>query len=232
MHAVHSRGDAGGVIAGFGKIPWSSWSGRTFLELLDELSTESTMFDLSGLGVRAFLERCDLAELTCWLGARLAEALAFAHSQGIIHRDVKPANILVNRYGRPYLADFNISLNAEAGEGLFGGTLAYMAPEHLQALKEGTAAAQSCVDERADLYSLALVLFELASGHLPLPEVTDSTNTIEYLDDLLAWRRRGPPALRSARPAFAELPERSAAALPGAGVRQAFSVGRSAHDCS
>ena len=60
------------------------------------------------------------------MGTRLAEALAHAHSQGVLHRDIKPANILINRYGRPLLADFNVSLDPERVRGatgpIFGGT--------------------------------------------------------------------------------------------------------------
>jgi len=66
---------------------------------------------------REFLADCDLVEAACWIGARLAEALAHAHGQGVLHRDVKPANILLNRYGRPFLADFNIAFAGRAAPG-------------------------------------------------------------------------------------------------------------------
>jgi serine/threonine protein kinase len=196
------------LIAKLAQVPWPTWSGRTVLNLLDKLSTEPTTLDLSGLADRAFLERCDHAELTCWFGARLAEALAHAHSQGVIHRDVKPANILVNRYGRPFLADFNISLNAQSGEGIFGGTLSYMAPEHLLALKLGTPAAQAAVDERADLYSLALVLVELLTGQLLLPNARDSMAPAEIMEALIALRQQAPTSPRALQPAVPELPDR------------------------
>src|SRR5438477_501526 len=70
------------------------------------------------------------------VGARLAEALAFAHARGVLHCDIKPANILVTMYGRPMLADFNVAFDrtrrAESESGI-GGTLPYMAPEHRSA---------------------------------------------------------------------------------------------------
>ena len=99
---------------------------------------------------RSILRRCTIAkrsgkmdavEATAWFGARLAEALDFAHRHGVLHRDIKPANILVNPYGRPMLADFNISSqpvgSESSGDEMFGGTFAYMAPEHLDAFNPG-----------------------------------------------------------------------------------------------
>ena len=71
--------------------------------------------------------------LLYWLGRRLSRAADdYAHRQGVLHRDIKPANVLVNQYGRPMLADFNISFRSfEEGaepDSTFGGTMAFMAP--------------------------------------------------------------------------------------------------------
>jgi serine/threonine protein kinase len=80
---------------------------------------------------RELLAKFDWVETVCWLGTRLAEALDFAHGHGVIHRDIKPGNIMLNQYGRPLLVDFNLALqqfDASAGDDHFGGTLAYMAP--------------------------------------------------------------------------------------------------------
>jgi serine/threonine protein kinase len=67
----------------------------------------------------------------------VSTALTHAHQKGVLHRDVKPDNILISIYGRPLLADFNLSLDPhEVGgtaAGMFGGSLAYMSPEHLDA---------------------------------------------------------------------------------------------------
>ncbi|MEZ4752589.1 MAG: serine/threonine-protein kinase [Bdellovibrionota bacterium] len=105
------------------------------------------------------------------MGAQLAEALEFAHRRGIFHLDVKPANILIDHQGTPYLSDFNVSFNTSTGDPtrVLGGTLKYMSPEHLSAFRnEGTA-----VDHRADLYSLALVIKEmlLTTAERPSAEV-------------------------------------------------------------
>ncbi len=183
-------------------------NGRTFVGILDNVCTEATAFDLGGLETRAFLEMCDSVELTCWLGARLAEALAHAHGQGIIHRDIKPANILVNRYGRPFLADFNLALDATIGSSTFGGTLGYMAPEQLDAYVAKTAVSRAAVDARADLYCLALVLFEFLTGKLPFKGRFDERNRMESLLALSWERHAGAPSPRAQGADVPELMDR------------------------
>ncbi len=93
----------------------------------------------------------------------VAEALAYAHSHGIIHRDVKPSNILMPQDDWPVLADFGLVKRSEDEKGLtmsgmFMGTPSYIAPE--QARDAG-------VDFRADMYSLGVIMFEMITGRLP-----------------------------------------------------------------
>src|SRR5262245_60397788 len=102
----------------------ASWGGQAFLDAIDRLCRHEAMFDLAALRDRERLADCDFVEAVCWLGSRLAEALAHAHSRGVLHRDVKPANILLNRYGRPLLTDFNLALGPLArSHEHFGGTV-------------------------------------------------------------------------------------------------------------
>ena len=199
-------------------------NGQAFLAVLDRLCTEPTTFDLGGLTVRTFLQTCDHVELTCWLGGRLAEAsLAHAHSQGVIHRDIKPANILLNRYGRPSLADFNIALNTQAGECAFGGTLSYMATEHLNVFLLGEKSSENSVDGRSDLYSLALVLFEFLTGKLPAPDTNESDDPKEQVRHLLQSRQSGTPSPQAVR---SEVPDLMDRLLPAAWTRIPTSVFR------
>jgi WD40 repeat protein len=99
------------------------------------------------------------------LVAEVADALQYAHEQGVIHRDVKPSNILLDDAGRPHLMDFGLA-KRDAGEttmtldGQVLGTPAYMSPE--QARGEGHR-----VDGRSDVYSLGVILYELLTGELP-----------------------------------------------------------------
>jgi len=97
------------------------------------------------------------------LSLGVGRALAFAHERGIIHRDVKPANILLPREDWPLLADFGLvklqqARRALTQAGMILGTPHYTSPE--QALGEAT-------DHRADIYALGVVLFEMLTGRLP-----------------------------------------------------------------
>jgi serine/threonine protein kinase/DNA-binding beta-propeller fold protein YncE len=96
---------------------------------------------------------------------QVGEALSFAHSMSIVHRDVKPDNIFILRNGTVKLTDFGIARTADyenanlTKTGIMMGTLAYVSPEQLQDAKG--------VDHRADIFSLGVVAYEALSGNLP-----------------------------------------------------------------
>lgn len=171
-------------------------TGQDFLAALDAVSKHPDEFRPAALQERAALAEDDFTEAVCRLGARLAEALAFAHRQGILHRDLKPANILINVYGRPFLADFNLARRAdpnERQEELFGGTLGVMSPEHLDAFVSRDPAALDAVDERSDLYSLGMSLYEFLVGRHPFPLPPDQAMVRDVLLKRLADERRENP---------------------------------------
>jgi serine/threonine protein kinase len=100
----------------------------------------------------------EVDSVSSWLNA-IAEALDFAHGRGLLHRDVKPSNILIDEAGNAYLSDFGIAGTvADLESGLPTGSAAYMAPE--QGRGEG-------VDQQADIYSLAVTVFETLTGEQP-----------------------------------------------------------------
>jgi eukaryotic-like serine/threonine-protein kinase len=122
--------------------------------------------------VSKYIEGSDLATKTrrtpltysasAELVSKVATALHAAHLQGVVHRDVKPANILIDVNDRPFLTDFGIALKEEdygRGDRILG-TIPYMSPEQLRG--EG-----HLVDGRSDIFSLGIVLYELISGRRP-----------------------------------------------------------------
>ena len=116
----------------------------------------------------------------------VAWALAYAHGQGVIHRDVKPDNVLLERAsGRALVADFGIARQVQApgmsGEGELVGTPEYMSPE--QAMAEAT-------DGRSDLYSLGVVGYYALSGHLPFTSPTVAALLVQQV-------QKAPPPLEA-----------------------------------
>ena len=124
------------------------------------------------------------------LGATLADALAAAHAQSVVHRDVKPNNVMIARDGSVRLLDFGlargagIDLTTLTRTGTILGTPGYMSPEQFDA---------HGVDERSDVYSLGVVLFEVLTGRLPFTGQTP-------IAVALAHKTQAPPLPRSLRP--------------------------------
>jgi serine/threonine protein kinase/tetratricopeptide (TPR) repeat protein len=120
-----------------------------------------------------FLRQATYARALCWMAACLADALQYTRERGLVHLDLKPSNVLLAADGQPMLLDLHLARGAiAAGEPAppwLGGTPAYMAPEHRQALsavREGRRV-DTAVDGRADVYSLGMLLGEALCGDLP-----------------------------------------------------------------
>jgi TolB-like protein/tetratricopeptide (TPR) repeat protein len=153
--------------------------GRTFL--VSELVAGVPLRDRvpsSGLGGRR----------AAAIGAEIAEGLAAAHARGIVHRDVKPDNIIVGQEGTLKIIDFGIARNAapdepsstagptlspQTAEGVVIGTPAYMAPEQARGAR---------CDSRTDVFALGCVLFEIATGERAFPGATTADTIAQVLN--------------------------------------------------
>ena len=152
-------------------IPTAQWSGKLIVDAVDRSLVAAGQIAPEGSSTRQALAQHDWPSAVAWIGVQLAEGLDYAHAHGVLHRDVKPANILLSNDGVPKLADFNVSFSGIAGRAgaavNFGGSLAYMSPEQLRAADPTDPTAAEQLDNRSDLFSLGVVLWELYHGQRP-----------------------------------------------------------------
>jgi serine/threonine protein kinase len=123
------------------------------------------------------------------LGLQVARGLAFAHGQGLVHRDVKPQNVLLTEEGRAKVTDFGIARSHDVAGGLTRtgtvmGTSDYIAPEQARGAH---------VDELSDVYSLGAVLYELVTGEVPFPGDNFVAVAMRHINE-------APPSARERRP--------------------------------
>ncbi|MFE3442078.1 serine/threonine-protein kinase [Nocardia sp. NPDC059180] len=156
--------------------PPAERDGRLLLDAVDTAMEEKGEIRPTDSSVRAEIAALSWPETVAWLGRRLAEALDYAADHGVLHRDVKPANVLLTAEGVPKLADFNISFSRNvkgtSPVSYFGGSLTYMSPEQLEACHPGRERTAGDLDTRADIYSLGVLLWELLTGAKPFDDTT------------------------------------------------------------
>jgi serine/threonine-protein kinase len=153
---------------------------------------------------------------TVHIGVCLADALEHAHRAGVVHRDVKPGNVLLTDDGRVLLADFGLAKVLADDDGLTGdvvlGTAKYLAPEQVQGRE---------LDGRADLYALGVVLYECLTGRVPFEGANDAETAVARL-------KRSPAPVRTLRPgvprALEDLVQRLLATDPDDRPRRASMV--------
>jgi serine/threonine protein kinase len=191
-------GTLGDVLAHVHTVPPEKRTGKTLLEAVDANLVRRGEVPPASSPTRAAVAGRSWPATVCAIGAKLAAALDYAHRRSVLHRDVKPANILLTAEGDPLLADFNIGCCSKVeGAGpaaFFGGTLPYMAPEHIEAFNPDHERAPESLDGRADVYGLAVTLWELLTGKNPFGIDYLRGSWPETLDALTAQRRAGPPA--------------------------------------
>ena len=165
--------------------------GRQFIvfEYVDGESLKQLCERTGPLPVRRALE----------IAVAVADGLAYAHEHGVVHRDVKPQNVLVSRDGEVKVTDFGIarSQDAESGLTMTGtvlGTSSYLSPEQASGLH---------VTPAADVYSLGVVLYELLAGEVPFPGGNQVVVALKHVNE-------PPPSLLERRP---DVPRRLASAV-------------------
>jgi len=135
----------------------------------------------------------DLFTSLKWV-VQIADALHHAHQQGIVHRDVKPANVLIDNDGNLVLTDFGIAVNEDEvvnQRPSTPGTLVYMSPEQIEAMQ---------TDRRTDIYSLGIVLYQLLTGNRPY----DGESSFEVQNAILEAKPRLPSQLNEQIPETVE----------------------------
>jgi len=141
------------------------------------------------------------------LAIQISQGLAFAHQQGLVHRDVKPQNVLLDGDGQAKVTDFGIARSLDVQHGMTQtgtvlGTSDYIAPEQAQGQR---------VDEHTDVYSLGVVLYELLTGEVPFPGENFVAVAMRHINE-------PPPGIRERRP---DVPPRLEAAVHKAMAKDA-----------
>lgn len=155
--------------------PAAQRTGRDLLQALDQIQAQYPVRVPSRGPARQLLAGATYVQAVCWMGACLAEGLQHAHERGLVHLDVKPANILLAADGQPMLLDFHLAQepvrNGGKLPGRFGGTPKYMSPEQRLLASTGRTRPREfpTVDGRSDIYSLGLVVYEALGGEIPFP---------------------------------------------------------------
>ncbi|MFD7843017.1 protein kinase [Nocardia sp. NPDC059764] len=150
----------------------------------------------SGSPVRTDIAALSWPETVAWVGRRLAEALEYGKRQGVLHHDIRPANVLFTAEGVPKLADFALGpmywstefIGARSASANGAEALRYRSPEALRALLDSAAPSPG---PASDIYSLGVVLWEMLTGSLPFDDPEAGTDAVPAM---LARRMAGVPA--------------------------------------
>jgi len=171
------------------------WSGKLLMEAIDRTLDAVGEVIPAPTPARISMSQSDWRKATCDMGIQLASALDYAHQKNTLHRDVKPANILLTVDGVAKLADFNISCSSKidgaSPAAYFGGSLAYMSPEQLEAYNPEHPRMPDSLDGRSDIYSTAVVVWEMLTGSRPFGDEMLCDTWEQTLEQLTRRRTDG-----------------------------------------
>jgi serine/threonine-protein kinase len=153
-----------------------------------------TMEYVSGEDLKSFIRRAGLLGTgkAIFIARQICEGLTEAHRLGVVHRDLKPQNVMIDMHGNARIMDFGIARSLEAkgitGAGVMIGTPEYMSPEQVEG-KE--------VDQRSDIYCLGVILFEMLTGQVPFKGNTALSIAVQH-------KTESPPDPKSINPQIPE----------------------------
>jgi len=201
---VSASGESNEHRGSAGASPSQGLTGQLLLDVVDETIEAKGEVKPAETEQRKMLAKLSWPEAVAWIGARLAEGLDYAHSRNVLHRDIKPANVLLSGECAPKLADFNISfaggVSGQTPAAYFGGSLAYMSTEQLEACHHGMPRQAEDLDGRSDLYSLGVMLWELLTGEKPFQDGKLDGGWNEVVEQMLGRRAGGPPPAEDIQP--------------------------------
>jgi tetratricopeptide (TPR) repeat protein len=183
------------LLRGVRAVPPEKRTGRHLLEALEARVANPRMFWPARGPNRRFLERASYVQAVCWVGVCLADALHYAHEQGLVHLDVKPSNVLLTADCEPMLLDFHLACGpVRPGADVpawLGGTDGYMSPEQEAALRacREQRPVPAAVEARSDVFSLGLLLREALYGELPEGDAARAAEHLPSRRDVAAGLR-------------------------------------------
>lgn len=167
-------------------------TGELLLSIIDERAAKTGQDAPLDSRTRQRLLKMKWFEVVFWIGSQIGEGLAYAHKHQVLHRDLKPANVLLTTEGVPQIVDFNVSfcedVEGSSAETFFGGSLAYMSPEQLEAFDPAHPRKPQSLNGTSDIFSLGVIIWEMLFGKRPYEDLKHDADFSKVLQKLVEQR--------------------------------------------